>query len=150
VVDPMHNLFLGLIKEHFQHIRGYVPRTRTDKWKKKVKSNVIKPREGLDLEIVPDDTNPAPSSPQEQKSVKALVKLLRQPLSFDRYNAPEFEKKVNAWSKFHRASLVYVGRSVGCLPDTMTLEGRDTSFPFSKAARKSSLAHLLLTWVRFI
>ncbi|KAG5220444.1 Immunoglobulin G-binding protein [Salix suchowensis] len=71
VVDSMHNLFLGLIKEHFTNILGYNP----------------KAKETEDLcdvfpyAIEPSESNPLPSKESEQTSVDKLLLILQHPFS---------------------------------------------------------------------
>ncbi|KAF8220225.1 hypothetical protein L208DRAFT_1335077, partial [Tricholoma matsutake] len=61
VVDPMHNLFLGLIKEHFQGILGYYPQRTTHP--------TPSPHADIHINIPPDPTNPLPDAKGPRTSI---------------------------------------------------------------------------------
>lgn len=155
VVDPMHNLFLGLIKEHFQGILGYQPKTKvTDAKVKaaKVKAATSEDRPVLNITIPEDPTNPPPSEKNARASVRRLISWLQQPLNFDEAKREEsYATTLTQWggpkSKVHISAFVYVGRGLGCLPSTIEPTGRDTLFPMARGLKKIDLADKVLSWV---
>lgn len=143
VVDPMHSLFLGLIKEHFQGILGYR------------KSSPSAPMGPSSLRIPATDlpTNPLPKEKAPRASVRRLISWL-EPLALGDFSQVDFDALVVKWGKssIHVVAFVYVGRLVGCLPPTMGNDGRDRdpTLPFARKMTKTDLAKALLTWVRII
>lgn len=141
VVDPMHNLLLGLIKEHFRYILGY----------KKTASKTPLPAFSsatMRVNISQDPSNPVPDPKAQRASVRKLVTWLEQPLEFDPNEQASFDAIVKKWGKstIHVAAFVYVGRGVGCLPDSMGSNGFDDAI--RKKSSKKDLAERLLSWVR--
>ncbi|PPQ79206.1 hypothetical protein CVT26_000557 [Gymnopilus dilepis] len=109
VIDPMHNLFLGLIKEHFQNILGYNPR------QKSTESDI--PRTGLVIDIPDDPRNPLPEGKHAKTGIRRLLQWLAEPFSFDENDAGAFEEVVKMWSgnRISLSALEYVARGVGCM-----------------------------------
>lgn len=112
VVDPMHNLFLGLIREHFQKILG---------------GQVTVAQRELSIIIRSDQSNPLPTKKGAKASVRRLVRLLERPLNFKRDKPlddkaekkdEEFQATVKHWAKDQKDALIYVARGLGCLPPT--------------------------------
>ena len=139
-IDPMHNLFLGIIKEHFQSILGNRP-------KPKVKS---KPSTtSIHIQIPEDMMNPVPKEKTARASVRRLMKWLEEPLEQDSKKPAAREALEKLWSgsKVHVVSLVYVGRGVGCLPLTMDQKGCDTVDSKRRKMSKLELAKKLVDWV---
>jgi hypothetical protein len=138
VVDPMHNLFLGLIKEHFQGILGY---------QKGSLRSEGSPTVNLGIVVTDTPENPLPSAKTPRASVRRLVSWLEQPMDFSDQDA--LDKIATTWGKstVHVAAFVYVGRLVGCISSTMGSNGIDTALPFSKKASKRDLARAVLAWV---
>lgn len=135
VVDPMHNLFLGLIKEHVQVILG------------------SRSRESINTQIViPDNPlNPLPENKTAKAGVRRLLKLMDEPLDFESEQDEKFDATLKRWitSSILVGSLVYVGRGLGCLPSTIQDNGNNT-FPspqFRKKLSKKDLARALINWV---
>jgi hypothetical protein len=142
VVDPMHNLFLGLIKEHFQGILGYYPPdSRTHPKELDVADIRIK--------VPPDETNPLPDGKKALESVRGLIRRLEEPIAFRDEDSQEFKNTVTSWgkSKIHVSAFVYVGRGIGCFPPTMDSQGRDSALRLNNKASKTLLAKGLLSWV---
>lgn len=144
VVDPMHNLFLGLIKEHFQGILGY--RRQNDA----SRAAALNAAASLQITIPLDPTNPLPDGKTQKASIRKITKLLQAPLHFDKNNKEAFAAAITRWSGpgFLVAALVYIGRGVGCLPPTVQSNGRDTDLPHNRKMSKKELAERLLSWVR--
>jgi hypothetical protein len=134
-VDPMHNLFLGVIKEHFQNILGNRP-------KSKVKPKF--PITSIHIQFPNDPTNPVPKEKPARASVRRLMKWLEEPLEDSKPAAREAVEKL---CKAHVVSLVYVGRGVGCLPHTVDQTGCDTIDSKKRKMSKLELAKKLVDWV---
>jgi hypothetical protein len=141
VVDPMHNLFLGLIKEHFQGILGYYPPRTTHP--------TPAPRVDIHINIPPDPTNPLPDAKGPRASIRRLISWLEEPFEFTDESSKEFKAVTDKWGKstIHVAAFVYVGRGLNCLPQTLDSTGQDTKFPLTKKLSKKGLATCILSWV---
>lgn len=88
-MDAMHNLFLGLIKEHFHNIIGIV-------W--------VKTAEGAVISVeIPDPLNDFMDA--EQKSLATLRKMLQLPLNDAIEASPEAVKK--KLMRFHHHPLAF-------------------------------------------
>ncbi|KAG5715117.1 hypothetical protein E4T56_gene17600, partial [Termitomyces sp. T112] len=108
VVDVMHNLFLGLIKEHFRSILGY------DEGKTKKGQDRGKPTKGLVVKIHFSADNPQPENKTHTKDVRTLVKWLLQPMEINE-RGQEFEDAVKKWSKVSLPALRCVAKGLdGC------------------------------------
>lgn len=142
VVDPMHCLFLGLIKEHFQGILGY-----------RKPSSLSSPSDplskALKIDITDTPSNPLPVEKAPRASVRRLVSWLEQPMELE--DQANFDAKVTEWGKsnVHVAAFVYVGHLVGCLSPATNRSGYNDSLPFSRKKKysKKDLADILLSWV---
>ena len=141
VVDPMHNLFLGLIKEHFQGILGYYPPNTAHP--------SPAPHADIHINISSDPTNPLPDGKEVRASVRRLISWLEEPFKFMDENSDEFKSAVKKWGKsnIHIAAFVYVGHGLNCLPQTLDSTGRNTALPFAKKLSKTDLAMCILSWV---
>ena len=141
VVDPMHNLFLGLIKEHFQGILGYYPPNTAHP--------SLAPRADIHINISSDPTNPLPDGKEVRASVRRLISWLEEPFKFTDENSDKFKSVVKKWGKsnIHVVAFVYVGRGLNCLPQTLDSTGRNTALPFAKKLSKTDLAMCILSWV---
>lgn len=135
VVDSMHNLFLGLIKEHFQGILGYRPDDRSTR----------PPAPALRIKIPNDLSNPVSTEKHQRSTVKKLITWLESPMDLD--DSHIFDVLCTKWGKsdVHLSSFVYVGRGVGCISSDITSEGRDINT--GQRWPKKKLAKLLLEWV---
>jgi hypothetical protein len=142
VVDPMHNLFLGLIKEHFQGILGYYP--PGSKYRPKAVTHA-----DIHINIPLDPLNPPPEGKKTLASVRKLIRWLEEPLDFNDEGSAGFKSKAEKWGKssVHIPAFVYVGRGLGCLPSTMDLTGRDAASQTRTKPSKFDLAKRVLTWV---
>ncbi|KAG5331666.1 hypothetical protein C0989_007603, partial [Termitomyces sp. Mn162] len=79
VVDVIHNLSLGLIKEHFQNILGYDPDNKKCKTKKGAPAKLTV------MNIQYNKANPKPDSETELKvfnDVYTFCQWLQQPIDF--------------------------------------------------------------------
>jgi hypothetical protein len=139
----MHNLFLGLIKEHFQGILGYYPPGNAHP------SPV--PHADIHINIPPDPTNPLPDAKEPRASIRKLISWLEEPFKFgdEPESSKEFESVVKKWGKstIHVAAFVYLVRGLNCLPQTLDSTGCDTVLPFAKKLSKKDLAMRILSWV---
>lgn len=103
VVDSMHNLFLGLFKEHFHAILGY---------QQQKKSGDLP---SLRIVIAKDSSNPLPTKDVEQKSVTKLISWLEKSMSDDLRDSTKFEQSLKRFTNgAHLASLLYVAKGVSC------------------------------------
>lgn len=103
----MHNLFLGLIQEHFQGILGI----RLDK-----DDHAEEP--AFDLNILIDLST---LLPQEQKSTRKLLKWLQMPLNNDLSSATGKKLWFNRFMTLHISSLQLVCKGLKC--PALTSEG---------------------------
>lgn len=141
IIDPMHNLFLGLIKEHFQGVLGYNPSNRLHGHQTLLES--------LRVEISDSPQNPIPAAPQEQTSVRKIIRWMETPIEFDQNDHIALKQTVKRWSNAHLASLIYVAKGIGCIPMTVDAQGKDASLPLpTKPLTKMHVAERLLDWVR--
>ena len=141
VVDSMHNLFLGLIKEHFQGILGF-----RAKEAKQAESR-MKPPPAIVMEIPPDPRNPEPQEEKHVAGVHKLILCLEAPM---RDRSPAFRDELTKrWARnFHLAALLYVGHGIKCLPMTLDSTGRDSAkSPREKKMTKMNITSLLVAWV---
>jgi len=149
VIDPMHNLFLGLIKEHFQNILGYRPKKKTGQDDDEDDASYA-----YAFDIHPSDSNPMPQSKRAKAAIKRLVKFIRSGITFSKDDIPEFEKELERWhtKDIQLQSLVFVAKAVGCIPEHIQPNGRDptTLNDQGKPTKlsRSQLARTLLSWVR--
>ncbi|KAG5221275.1 Polyketide synthase/peptide synthetase [Salix suchowensis] len=121
VVDSMHNLFLGLLKEHFTNVLGY-------------NSKMKDAEEICDVfpyPIQPSDSNPLPIKESEQSSVDKLLSVLRHPLG----THPR-EWWAHHYEKYHLAALKYV-----CKALDLKLDG-----PHTRKETRANFAAILLEW----
>lgn len=140
VVDPMHNLFLGLIKEHFQNILGYGK-------SKKDLENIAGSCAAVVIDIDPNNPgNPPPEKPDERSGVKKLVSDLQKPLEHGRSVEETLDKMVKLLtrdSNVRRTSYIYVGKGLGCLPLSMNSSGKIGKKSYTKA----DMALCIAKWV---
>ncbi len=113
VVDSMHNLFLGLLKEHFRSILGF--RSKEDKRKdEKRQKGSTSSYEPVFKVVIPN--NPANTCPEDEvENVKKLIDILEQPMSKELDDTTFFAStKKRIVNKFHRSVLEYVASGVSC------------------------------------
>ncbi|SJK99061.1 uncharacterized protein ARMOST_02346 [Armillaria ostoyae] len=113
VVDSMHNLFLGLLKEHFHSILGF--RSKEDKRKdEKRQKGSASSYEPIFKVVIPN--NPANTCPEDEvENVKKLIDILEQLMSKELDNMTFFAStKKRIVNKFHRLVLEYVVSGVSC------------------------------------
>ncbi|KAJ7432499.1 hypothetical protein B0H11DRAFT_1632072, partial [Mycena galericulata] len=95
IIDSMHNLFLGLLKEHFRYILG-LRSTKTGK--KRADPDAV-----LDIIITPSPDNPRPTKPTEITSLEKAIKALSGPMS-DRLKIPSERLDISrsgVWKGLH-------------------------------------------------
>ncbi|KAJ7188213.1 hypothetical protein C8R46DRAFT_878083 [Mycena filopes] len=90
VIDSMHNLFLGLLKEHFRNILGFRPTSSPP---------TPTPIDVLEINITPTALNPLPTKITELDSLRKALALLRQPMSAA-LKDPEESLKIPELPKF--------------------------------------------------
>ncbi|KAG5335385.1 hypothetical protein C0989_001265 [Termitomyces sp. Mn162] len=136
----MHNLFLGLIKEHFHGVLGYKPSAQL--WSQTNPGEVL-----LCVDIPESPSNPLPTTPQEQSSVHKLIVWLETPLDFAQTDRATVKQTVKQWSNVYIASLIYVAKGVGCISLTVDAKGKDAALQLlSKPLAKVHIAEKLLDW----
>jgi hypothetical protein len=124
VVDAMHNLFLGLIKEHFDGILG-------------IRLSKAEEAPALEVEF---SALWKEFTPQEQKSVSKLKKLLQRPLVSELdQSRRQVEKK---FMRFHSRALEFACTELKC--PVAPANPR----PSRHRTSKTEWAHALLAWVR--
>jgi hypothetical protein len=97
VVDAMHNLFLGLIKEHFTGILGIgLPRIQED------------PVFTIDFPVIPMHF-----TEKEKKSVERLKKWLEAPVAT--VFSAERELAINKLKGLHMQAILFACNALGCL-----------------------------------
>lgn len=135
VIDGMHNLFLGLIKLHFEGILGL----RERKSKKKKKGNQIEeqPERGITVCLSEKWKN---FSVKEQVSVEKLHQYLEGPMT------AELQVDRGIWVArlvpLHKRSLHFVCAELGLTPPDLPENVRQ----FAKT-RKFHFVNILLDWV---
>ena len=130
IVDPMHNLFLGLIREHFQNVLGYFPPDTKKKQKHKRRQSTNE----IEITIISTDDNPLTDDHASRKDIRKLIKYLAAPLDADQTEEARqaLEKK---WSSgVNKAALIYVARGLNVYPNDYRQVG------------KLMLAACLMTW----
>lgn len=140
VVDPMHNLFLGLIKEHFQNILGH------GKSKKDLQGTADS-FSVLDINISSTDPeNPPPEKKEQLSGVKRLIACLQKPLTPGSSMEQALKDLIDEMMKSNRVQVpafVYVGKGLGCLPRSLSTTGKDGSRKY----KKTEMAFSVATWV---
>ncbi len=133
VVDPMHNLFLGLLKEHFRDILGFKPSNKNQRQR----SETYKAPPVVEIDIKPSNENPFPTEQTAISQVHDLIKWLQQPMS----DVLEDNATVDLWEKcfyhWNLTALHYVSVGLGLL----------TSEVANKIKRKLEFVIALKTWV---
>ncbi|PPQ91927.1 hypothetical protein CVT25_000946, partial [Psilocybe cyanescens] len=141
LIDPMHNLFLGLIKEHFQNILGC----------KKIPKEglpVVNSLAGCLFAYTADNLDTDLFTLTQKASIRHLEDWLKQPLQ----KGPDVEATIQKHAKHwagkacHLSLLIYVCKGLGCIPMTVTATGIDTSSPVKKKYRKPELAEIVVRW----
>lgn len=137
VIEPMHNLFLGLIKEHFQGVLGY----RRQDAPTSVPGS-------LNFIIPVDASNPLPEAKSAKQAIRRLLRWLNQPLDFDEMGGPAASTTIARWSGpgVAMASLTYVANGLGCYPAEKTIT-RDGAQSVHLRPTKKDLAECILNWV---
>lgn len=126
VIDSMHNLFLGLLKEHFTNILGYDAKSK--------EHHSDDPLDGiLPCPIEPTDSNPLPAKESERSSVEKLLIVLQRPM-----NTHSMEWWHIHYGGYHLAALKYVCKA---------LELSLPTEPHPKKPSRANYAALLISWV---
>ncbi|KAG6882011.1 hypothetical protein C0992_012953, partial [Termitomyces sp. T32_za158] len=122
----MHNLFLGLIKEHFRNILGYDHEGKTKKGQERGVS-----MKGLIVNIRYTADNPRPEKTSHAKDVRALVKWLSQ-----QFLESDEQDAVKKWSKISLPALKCVAQGLdGC-----------EIHPRPKKCTREYYAQAIVTW----
>ena len=131
VVDPMHNLLLGLLQEHFRYTLGFEPKHR----EQRQVATRYKPPPVVDIKIESTEDNPLPSSPQKQGQIHKVVEMLRQPLNEDLKNwgTTQATDVLIRFQKQPKVALLFVGKALG--------------LPVQTEQSKNDLAYEILKWV---
>lgn len=126
VVDPMHNLFLGLIKEHFIGILG-------------LGINLSKRQEEKPAMVISLGTPPSNMNPNDVTGVEKLRRWLEKPV------ASAFPERGSALKKLQRGNLPaleFVCQEVRCKVPLLPLPTE----PQRRRHTKAELAEALLDW----
>jgi hypothetical protein len=131
VVDAMHNLFLGLIQEHFD-ILGI----RSDQ----------KPPEkppSLRLKIPNDLMTNSKLNDKEQKSLNKIFSLLEAPMTCELTSTPGYDKYFKRFSALHRSALelAYTVLNIPFEPIT------NSNYENKKMYNKADYIRSILAWV---
>ena len=127
VVDAMHNLFLGLVQEHFD-ILG-IQQNKTDR--KTTQSIIIDiPQASIEKLKV-----------HERKSVVRLINTLEDPIKKKLNSAAGYSIYFKRLSSMHRAALELVHTSIGAPLIVNTQHVKKTKL------NKSDFVHSILRWV---
>ncbi|KAG6881300.1 hypothetical protein C0993_002039, partial [Termitomyces sp. T159_Od127] len=105
----MHNLFLRLIKEHFQNILSYDP----DNKKRKTKKGA--PAKLTVVNIQYNEANPKPDSENEPKIFNDIYMFcwwLQWPIDFSAEGLA-FDKAVKRWTNLRKEALVHMATGLG-------------------------------------
>lgn len=124
VVDPMHNLFLGLIKEHFNGILGI---------------NISKPKHEKPAIVINLGTPPSNLNPNDVKGIEKLKLWLEKPTS------SIFHDKCSALKKLQRVNLPaleFICNEIHCSVPLLPLPTE----PRRSRHTKAELAEALLEW----
>ena len=134
VVDPMHNLFLGVLKEHFRDILGFRPTRRFQK--QRSEKFTAAPVVVISIEATED--NPLPGDQATRNHVYDLIKWLGEPMS----DMLEDDATADMWERRFRrcnlSSLRYVSVGLHLIPSEVA----------KKILRKTEFIEALKTWVR--
>ncbi|KAG6883190.1 hypothetical protein C0993_007462 [Termitomyces sp. T159_Od127] len=133
----MHNLFLGLIKEHFQGVLGYNPSGQPY-------YDLNSGKELFHIDLPESPYNPLPTTFEEQSSVWKIIAWLQTPFDFDQSDHVAMKQTVKRWSNVHLASLIYVAKGLGCVSMTVDTKGKDTALPLPvRSLKKVHIAEQL-------
>ena len=130
----MHNLYLELIKEHFQKILGYC---------QKRESSSITPG-SIKVDILVQDGNPMPQGKRQKEGVQRLIRKLQLPLDFE--DSEAISDTTEALLKPQVDALIYVALGLSCLSTTTktVVRRRQT---FTMKLKKEDIVPALLAWV---
>jgi hypothetical protein len=120
----MHNLFLGLIKEHFEGILGI----SLPKEEKEVVVQIVLSNEWKDF------------TPNEQKSVRKLKKWLESPISDDLKS--DERRWLTKFTRCHGRALAFVCAELQC-------HSPSNEHPDTRRVSNSAWAKVLLAWVSY-
>lgn len=127
VVDAMHNLFLGLIQEHFD-ILG-------------IQNNNTKGRPTPSIVVNIPEESINKLNEQERKSFSRLINMLEAPIKMELKSQNGYDVYFKRLSALHRAALELLCRSVGA-----PLNPNPSHINKSKL-NKPDFIHAILTWV---
>jgi hypothetical protein len=128
VVDAMHNLFLGLIQEHFQGILGI---------------RLVKDPDsdaGPVIDITLSDHTGTHLKDAERKSLARALSWLTNPMNQDLASDPGMAMWMKKMSSLHLEALKYLSNELQCAPIPLD--------PRKKNMNRPDYARGVLTWVR--
>ncbi|KAJ7175585.1 hypothetical protein C8R46DRAFT_1160842 [Mycena filopes] len=117
VVDCMHNLFLGLLREHFRSILGF-----------RASATNLSRQPAIELEIQNDPENPIPTKRKnDEGDVYRAIKSLRRRVS---ENPPD--KLYITLNNYNKSSIMYIAKGLLC--------------PVKPTMTRKQIAALLVKW----
>ncbi|KAJ7153126.1 hypothetical protein C8R43DRAFT_832523, partial [Mycena crocata] len=136
VIDSMHNLFLGLLKEHFRKILGFRSSEETNSKGKRTPASPP----ALAIDITPSEDNPFPQEANAPKALQSVINALQKPLNRLLQNPTERANIAKKFSKLHVSSAVYLCKAFSCTDLYLDTEKK-------KPLKKSLLIDKILDWV---
>lgn len=130
VVDAMHNLFLGLVQEHFNILGIQMNNTKSGS------------TPSIMIDIREESINKLDE--HERKSLNRLIKMLEAPIKMELQSQNGYDVYFKRLSALHRAALELLCMSVGA-----PLNLNPNHFNKSKL-NKPDFIHAILTWVSAI
>ena len=127
VVDAMHNLFLGLVQEHFDILGIQLNNTKS------------RTTPSLVINIPEDSINKL--NEHERKSVNRLVKMLEAPIKKELQSQAGYDVHVKQLSALHRAALELLCSSVNA---PLMLDPKHAN---KSKLNKPDFIHVILAWV---
>ncbi|KAJ7153149.1 hypothetical protein C8R43DRAFT_950548 [Mycena crocata] len=135
VIDSMHNLFLGLLKEHFRKILGFRSSEETNSKGKRTPASPP----ALAIDITPSEDNPFPQEANAPKALQSVINALQKPLNRLLQNPTERANIAKKFSKLHVSSAVYLCKAFSCTDLYLDTEKK-------KPLKKSLLIDKILDW----
>jgi hypothetical protein len=140
VIDSMHNLFLGLLKEHFRVILGFKSSTTRDTSGKSKSASTSPP--ALDIFIEPSADNPFPREANAPGVLKKAIETLQKPLNQRMQDPSERQKIARSFLKLHVSSVIYLAKAFSC-----TGLYKNEQVAKKKPIKKELIIDKILVWV---
>lgn len=145
VIDSMHNLFLGLLKEHFRNILGFISK---DGPKTKSKSETPTTSPALEIVIEPSKRNPLPKEANQRASLEKAIKILQQPMNRRLQDESERQKISRSLEKMHLPSAIYLAKGLSCSDLYKVKTDPNGAVKVTgKTIKKSKIIDKILDWV---